>query len=154
MKRTEVLQEIRKMRFEEAYNGWQTRRLSQKEASLMLGICERSFRRYRDRYEEQGITGILDKRISQASHRRAPVDEVMALGEQYKRDHEGWNGKHFYTWYRREGGQRSYTWVKNKLQNAQLVTKTKRKGSHRKRRERAAMPGMMLHQNSTMLLDR
>jgi len=149
MRRTEVLQEIRKMRFEEAYNGWQAGRLSQEEASRMLGICERSFRRYRDRYEGQGITGILDKRISQASHRRAPVDEVMALEEKYKRGHEGWNVKHFYTWYRREGGQRSYTWVKNKLQRAQLVTKTKRKGTHRLRRERAAMPGMMLHQDGS-----
>lgn len=149
MKRTELLQEIRKMRFEEAYNGWQSGRLSQEEASWMLGICERSFRRYRDRYEEQGIAGLLDKRISQASHRRAPVDEVMALEETYKRSHEGWNAKHFYTWYRREGGQRSYSWVKNRLQNAQLVTKKKRKAAHRKRRERAAIPGMLLHQDGS-----
>ena len=79
MKRTEMLQEIRKMRFQEAYEGWQEGRLSQEEAARILGICDRSFRRYRDRYEEKGIEGLMDKRISQASHRRAPVDEVMAL---------------------------------------------------------------------------
>jgi transposase len=149
MKRTAVLQEIRKMRFEEAYYGWQKGRLSQSEAARMLGVCERSFRRYRDRYEEQGMEGLMDKRISQDSHRRAPVDEVMALEEKYKNGYTGWNVKHFYTWYRREGGNRSYTWVKNKLQEARLAIKAKRKGAHRKRRERAAVPGMLLHQDGS-----
>jgi hypothetical protein len=69
MKRTEMLQEIRQMRFEEAYEGWQEGRLSQAEAARILGICDRSFRRYRDRYEEQGMEGLLDKRLNQASHR-------------------------------------------------------------------------------------
>lgn len=49
MRRTELLQEIRKMRFEEAYEGWQERRLTQEEAARLLGVCERSFRRYVDR---------------------------------------------------------------------------------------------------------
>jgi hypothetical protein len=74
MKRTKVLEEIRQMRFEEAYEGWQEGRLSQQEAARILGICDRSFRRYRDRYEDQGMEGLLDKRLNQASHRRAPVD--------------------------------------------------------------------------------
>ena len=46
MRRTEVLQEIRKMRFEEAYEGWNEGRLTQAEAARLLGMCERSFRRY------------------------------------------------------------------------------------------------------------
>ena len=33
MTRTKVLQEIRQMRFEEAYGGWQERRLTQEEAA-------------------------------------------------------------------------------------------------------------------------
>ena len=32
MTRTQALQEIRRMRFEEAYGGWQSRRLTQEEA--------------------------------------------------------------------------------------------------------------------------
>jgi len=51
MRRTELLQEIRKMRFEEAYGGWTEDRLSQGEAARLLGVCERTFRRYIDRYE-------------------------------------------------------------------------------------------------------
>ena len=37
MRRTELLQEVRKMRFEEACGGWQERRLTQEEAARMLG---------------------------------------------------------------------------------------------------------------------
>jgi len=149
MKRTEILQEIRKMRFKEAYDGWQEGRLSQEEAARILGICDRSFRRYRDRYEEQGMEGLLDKRLNQVSHRRAAVDEVMALTEKYRGGYEGWNARHFHNWYRCEGGKRSYTWVKSRLQEAQLIVRAKRKGAHRKRRERSAMAGMMLHQDGS-----
>ena len=149
MKRTEMLQEIRKMRFKEAYEGWQEGRLSQEEAAWILGICDRSFRRYRDRYEEQGMDGLIDKRLNQVSHRRAAVDEVMALTEKYRGGYAGWNAQHFHTWYRRAGGTRSYTWVKSRLQEAQLIVRAKRKGVHRKRRERSAMAGMLLHQDGS-----
>lgn len=149
MKRTEVLQEVRRMRFEEAYYGWQEGRLSQQEAAVLLGVCDRSFRRYRDRYESCGMGGLMDKRLSQASCRRAPVDEVMALQDKYRSEYRGWNVKHFHSWYRREGGRRSYTWVKNKLQEVRLVNREKAKGAHRKRRERAAMQGMLIHQDGS-----
>ena len=39
MKRTVVFQEIRQMRFEEAYEGWQEGRLSQEEAARILRIA-------------------------------------------------------------------------------------------------------------------
>ena len=57
MRRTELLQEVRKMRFEEAYGGWQERRLTQEEGARLLGVCERTFRRYVDRYEEVNRPG-------------------------------------------------------------------------------------------------
>ena len=102
MRRTEMLQEIRKMRFEEVYFGWSESRLSQEEAARILGVCDRTFRRYIDRYEESGIAGLSDKRLTQASFRRAPVDEVMAISDQYQSRHRGWNVKHFHSWYRRD----------------------------------------------------
>lgn len=137
------------MRFEEAYEGWQARRLTQEEAARLLGVGERTFRRYIDRYEEAGLEGLIDKRLEQVSQRRAPVDEVLAVTERYRRRHLGWNVKHFYAWYRREGGGRSYSWVKNTLQGAGLVTKAVKGGTHRTRRERAPWPGMMLHQDGS-----
>jgi len=91
----------------------------------------------------------LDRRLTQASFRRAPVDEVMAVTDLYASRHRGWNVKHFYTWYQREGGKRSYTWVKNTLQSKGEVSKSSKRGSHRKRRERSPLPGMMLHQDGS-----
>jgi hypothetical protein len=137
------------MRFEEALSIWTERRVGQEEAALMLGVCSRTFRRYLDRYHEGGLEALQDKRLVLASARRAPVDEVMALLEGYRTRHSGWNVKHFYSWYRRDGGRRSYTWVKNKLQAAQLVSKAPKRGAHRRRRERAAMAGMMIHQDGS-----
>jgi hypothetical protein len=149
MKQTEWLQEKRKMRFEEAYEGCKCGRLTQIEAALLLGVCDRTFRRYMDKYEEGGLDALLDKRLSQASHRCAPVDEVMRLTEQYRSCYSGWNARHFHTWYRRDGGTRSYTWVKNRLQEAGLIKRAKKRGTHRKRRERSPLPGMMIHQDGS-----
>lgn len=65
MSRTRYMQENRKMRFEEAYQGWTEGRLSQAEAALLLGQCERSFRRHIERYKADGLEGLLDRRLSQ-----------------------------------------------------------------------------------------
>jgi hypothetical protein len=137
------------MRFEEAYEGWNAGRLTQAEAGLILGMCERSFRRYLSKYEADGLQGLIDRRLDQVSNRRAPVDEVMALTERYRTWHSDWNVKHFHGWYKRDGGKRSYTWVKRRLQEAKLVTKAVQRGVHRKRRARCALPGMMIHQDGS-----
>lgn len=150
MRRTQLLQETRKMRFKEVYASWQNKSLTQQEAAQILGVCERTFRRYINRYEEEGLDGLLDKRLSQGSHRQAPVDEVMRLQELYKTRYDGWNIKHFYQFYRdRHEGTRSYSWVRNTLQKSGLVKKAPARGKHRRRRERAPMRGMMLHQDGS-----
>ena len=137
------------MRFEEAYGGWQSGRLTQAEAASLLGVCERTFRRYLARHEESGLEGLVDRRLEQVSHRKAPVDEVLRVTERYRRRHEGWSTKHFYAWYKKDGGMRSYTWVKSRLQEAALVPKAKARGAHRKRRERSPWPGLMIHQDGS-----
>jgi hypothetical protein len=138
------------MRFKEAYEGWHTGELTQIEAARLLGMCDRSFRRYVARYDEWDMQGLIDKRIEQVSHQRAPVDEVMKLVALYNGQYEGWNVRHFHSWYRREHqGGRSYTWVKNELQAAGAVAKAPRRGAHRKRRERAPMAGMLVHQDGS-----
>lgn len=149
MKRTQLLQETRKMHFEEILNIWTSSRLTQEEAARMLGVSDRTFRRYIDRYHENGLDGLLDKRLTQASNRKAPVDEVMVLVERYRSKFRGWNVKHFHSWYQREGGTRSYTWVKNQLQTAKVVPKGKKRGAHRKKRQRSPLPGMMIHQDGS-----
>lgn len=84
MRRTELLQEIRKICFEEAYEGWRCGRLTQAEAASLLGVCERTFRRHLNRYREKGLDDLIDRRLEQVSHRRAPVDEVMQVTERYR----------------------------------------------------------------------
>lgn len=149
MKPTELRQEVRKMRFEKAYFGWTERRLTQGEAAQLLGVCDRTFRRYINRYEENGLDGLTDLRLTQVSHRRAPVDEVISMTERYRKRHLGWCAKHFYSWYQRDGGQRSYTWVKQQLQGAGLVKKAPGRGKHRKRRDRSPLAGMLIHQDGS-----
>ena len=136
-------------KFEEAYAGYMARRLTQEDAALLLNVCPRTFRRYLARYEENGWEGLLDRRLGGASARRAPTDEVLELTQKYSSRHQGWMVKHFYAWYKNEGGTRSYTWVKNRLQEADLVKKSLGRGKHRKRRTRAPWPGMMLHQDGS-----
>lgn len=138
------------MRFEEAYAGWQDRRLTQEEAALLLGVCARTFRRYIDRFEEEGLDGLRDKRISEVSHHKAPVDEVLRLEALYRQRYDGWSVAHFFERYQDEHrGQRSYSWVKNRLQDAALVQRSKSRGPHRQRRPRAPIPGLMLHQDGS-----
>ena len=43
--RTKLLQEIRKMRLEEAHTGWQEKRLTQEQAAEILGVTDRRFLR-------------------------------------------------------------------------------------------------------------
>ena len=150
MRRTQLLQEIRIMRFDEAYVSWQSRGLTQEEAARLLGVCDRTFRRYIIRYEEEGLEGLFDRRLSQESMRKAPVDEVLKLTELYQDRYFGFTVKHFYSWYQRaHGGGRSYTWVKNTLQAKGLVKKAPKRGAHRKKRPKAPYAGMMLHQDGS-----
>ena len=88
--------------------------------------------------------------MEQVSQHRAPVDEVLRLEALYKERYDSWNVKHFFERYEDEHkGQRSYTWVKNRLQERGLVKKGKRKGQHRKRRDQAALIGLMIHQDAS-----
>lgn len=66
------------------------------DTGRLLEGCDRSFRRYLERFETDGLEGLADRRLSQVSQRRAPVDEVMKLVELYQRGYAGWNVKHFH----------------------------------------------------------
>lgn len=138
------------MRFEDALQGWTAGRLTQAEAALLLGQCERSFRPHVERYRADGLEGLLDKRLSQISKRRASAGEVDQVVQTYKSGFAGWNVAHFHSKYRSEfKGTRSYSWVKTVLQGAGLARKAKARGKHRIKRERAPLPGMMVHQDAS-----
>lgn len=150
MKKSHVLQGIRKMRFEEIYSQRTERRLSVEQAAELLGVSERTFRRWVDRYETQGAEGLADKRLEKAAHNAAPADEVAELLSLFETHYQGWTAAHFYERYKeKHQGARCYTWVKRRLQEAGGVTKAKKRGSHRRKRPRKPMAGMMLHQDGS-----
>ena len=81
MRRTEQVQGLRLMKFEEVYGRTHRGGLSQAEAAEVLGVSERTFRRWRDRYEAEGADGLYDRRLGRLPARRAPVDEVARVLE-------------------------------------------------------------------------
>lgn len=148
--RARYVQENRKMRFQEAYEGWSEGRLTQAEAAQILGQCERSFRRHIERYESDGLQGLLDKRLSQVSKRRAGAAEVEQAVQLYKSGFAGWNVAHFHSKYKAQfAGARSYSWLKSVLQGAGVTKANPRRGKHRTKRERMPLAGMMVHQDAS-----
>src|SRR6202521_3518294 len=116
----------------------------------ILNVDVRTVRRWMRRYEDDGLDGLIDKRIGQVSARRAPLDQVLKVQELYRSRYTGFTAKHFHEKVREVHRiARSYTWTKRVLQAAGLVAKAKRRGAHRKRRERRPLPGMMLHQDGS-----
>lgn len=138
------------MRFEEIYGKWRTGRLSQAEAGELLGVHERTFRRWSGRYEEDGIEGLADRRIGRLSARRAPVDEVTEVLGLFETRYSDFTVKHFHEkLVNNHACTRSYSWTKNKLHSSGMVKKAKRRGAHRRKRERKPVTGMMLHQDGS-----
>jgi transposase len=123
---------------------------SQLEAAALLGVGERTFRRWRQRFEEDGEAGLLDRRLGQVSGKRVPVDREAEVEALYRSRYFGFTAKHFhehlvrdhrFTW--------GYTWTKIFLQSKGLLERAKRRGAHRRKRPRRPMPGMMLHQDGS-----
>ncbi len=91
MNRTEVLREVRMLRFAEVYGAWRGKRVTQTRAAEVLGVSDRTFRRWAARYEARGLEGLRDMRSTGGSHRKAPDAEVAALETLYAREYAGWN---------------------------------------------------------------
>jgi hypothetical protein len=69
-----------------------------------------------------------------------------AVLQLYREKYFDFNVRHFHEKLTEEHDIRiSYTWVKTALQGAGLVKKQRRRGTHRRRRPRRPLPGMMLH---------
>jgi transposase len=150
MNRATWLQDRRMQKFRDVLSRWERRELSMLEAGELLGVSERQFRRYRDRYEEDGLEGLIDRRLGKASLKRVPGREVRLMLELYRHAYRGWNVKHFHEHLVRDHNfQWGYTWVKTQLHAAGLVERAKRRGAHRRKRERKPCEGMMLHQDGS-----
>ena len=117
MRRTEQAQGLRLMKFEEVYGRSCCGVLGQAEAAEILGVSERTFRRWRDRFEADGAEGLYDRRLGRVSARRAPIDEVARVLELFDTRYWDFTAKHFHEKLVAEHGcGRSYNWVRLTLQ--------------------------------------
>ena len=122
------------------------KKISWVEAAEIIGISCRSMRRWRERMEEQGYSGLADRRKGQPSDKRIPVAQVEEVLRLYKETYFDLNIRHFHEKLREQHEiELSYTFVQKALQGAGLVARGKKRGKHRRRRERRPMPGMLLH---------
>ena len=150
MRRTTMLWEVFVTRFEEALGQYRRRRLNAEEAGELLGMSGRNFRRLCARYEEDGVEGLRDRRIGKTSPRRAPERELERMHELYRERYSDFTVKHFHEQLvRRHAYKLCYTVTRLSLQAAGLVAKAKRRGTHRKKRVRRPLPGMLLFQDGS-----
>jgi hypothetical protein len=150
MRRTAMLWEVFVTRFQEAFEQYEKHRLSSEEAGELLGMSGRNFRRLCVRYEEDGIEGLRDRRIGKVSSRRAPTRELERMHALYRERYSDFTVKHFHEQLvKRHGYKLCYTVTKASLQAAGLVAKARRRGAHRKKRERRPLPGMLLFQDGS-----
>src|ERR1700691_2929972 len=122
------------------------KKLSWWQATEILGISDRHMRRWRERYEEFGFRGLFDRRRGKPSPQRVAVGTVERVLQLYRERYFDLNVQHFHEKLGAEHQIRlSYSWVKGILQGAGMVARGRKRGTHRKRRLRRPLRGMLLH---------
>ena len=122
------------------------KRMSWADAAEIIGVTTRTMRRWKERLEAHGYSGLMDRRKGKPSRLRVPLataEEVLRL---YQSTYHDLNVRHFHEKLSEEHNiQLSYSWVQQALQGAGLVARGRRRGKHRRRRERRPLAGMLLH---------
>jgi transposase len=136
----------RMMKIQEVILRAMAKKITWWQAAEIIGMSDRQMRRLHWRYREHGYDGLLDRRVGKPSPKRVPlalVEQVLGL---YQEKYFDLNVRHFHEKLKQEHQiQLSYTWVKKALQGAGLVRRERKRGVHRRRRERRPLPGMLLH---------
>ena len=136
----------RSMKIQEVILRAMAKKISWGQAAEIIGISDRSMRRWRERYEEFGYDGLFDRRKGRPSPKRVDFQMAQRVLELYRETYFDLNVRHFCEKLREQHAiPLSYTWVKTALQGAGLVAKARRRSVHRKRRARRPLVGMLLH---------
>ena len=144
MRRTQAHQGVRMIKFVSISSRCEASELSQFEAAELLGVGERTFRRWRDRHGEHGEAGLLDRRLGKASGKRVPVDRSEEVETLYRTRYSGFTAKHFHEHLvKNHQSARVCTWTRAFLHAKGLLEKAKRRGARGRKRDRRPMPGMM-----------
>src|ERR1700686_736420 len=116
------------------------------DAAEIIGVTDRTMRRWRERLEAEGYSGLVDRRKGKPSDKRVPLARVEEVLRLYREVYFDLNIRHFHEKLRDEHQiEVSYTWVQLALQGAGLVAKRRKRGPHRRRRPRRPLPGMLLY---------
>jgi transposase len=116
------------------------------QAARIIGVSDRSMRRWKLRYENHGYDGLLDRRRQRPSSKRVPLKDVQRVLRLYRERYDGFNARHFWHTAQREHDVKlSYSFVKQALQTAGLVPKRKPRGRYFRRREPKPCFGEMLY---------
>jgi len=149
MNRARIDEGIRQMRFEELLDRHERGELGQELAAQMLGVSDRTFRRWRDRLKDEGPAGLKDRRLLPSGKRAAQAEIERMLGL-YRDTYSDFTVKHFHEQLvKRHSYKLGYTVTKVWLQRSGLVSRAKSRSAHRKKRPRRPMIGMMLHQDGS-----
>jgi transposase len=133
------------MKIQDVFSKAQHRKITWNEAAEILGVTDRTVRRWKQIVEQNGYEGLLDHRRMRPSPKKASETICNQVLKLYRETYREWNVKHFHEQLAKYGIRYAYTWVKNLLQGAGYVEVRKRKSKHRLRRERKPLTGMMLH---------
>src|SRR6516164_2307058 len=133
MRRTEARQGVRMMKFLSILSRYEAAEFSQLEAAELLGVGERTFRRWRQRYEEDGEAGLLDRRLGKASGKREPIEREVEVEALYRGRYSGFTAKHFHEHLVRDHHFAwGYTWTRT---FRGLLERAPRRGAQRRSRQ-------------------
>jgi transposase len=122
VRRTEVLQGLRMMKFLSLLDRVEAAALSKLEAAEILGMSERTFRRWCERYREEGEVGLVDRRLGKPSSKRVPDADAWEIERLYRERYQGFTAKHFHEHLVADHGFRwGYTWTKTFLHGRGLL---------------------------------
>jgi len=123
-----------------------TGELSWVQAAEICGITARHMRRLKQRYERRGFDGLVDGRGGRPRRKRIGIETIEEICRLKRERYADFSVQHFWEkLVEKHGVEISYTWAKLTLQAAGLAEKSPGRGKYRRRRERRAMVGMMLH---------
>lgn len=150
MRRAEILEGVRMLKLRDVLSRWEAKQISQLEAAELMGVSERTFRRWTRRFEEEGEAGLVDRRLGKPSPRRVPAAEAERVAGLYRTRYRGFTAKHFHErLIGVHGFNWGYTWTKTFLHGQGLLAPAPRRGAHRRKRPRRPLRGMMLHQDGS-----
>jgi transposase len=134
MNRAALHERLRRMRFESLLDRHRGGKITQAEAAEMLGISERTFRRWTNRFEEEGEAGLHDRRVGGPSPKRAPAEEVERMLGLFKDKYADFTVKHFHEQLRKRHNYKlGYTVTKVHLHRAGLVRPAPKPGDRRRK---------------------